>query len=564
MKKSLLLLSMAALTMAANGAEQQDPQLLVGYAITSISPNGQWGVSQVYGDVTLINLQTGKAEATFEHNDALELYYTPGFNNSVSNDGLLLCTDQTTSNATYYYQGEWHTLPTGEFVDSNSSANGITPDGSRICGNLGVGDLMEDNLMIAPVIWDRQDDGSYGDYVILPHPETDIFGATPQYITAIAISEDGHTIAGQITDYRGCFVYPIIYTEDENGNWTYDFPAKDLTNPEGLEVPEYPGEGPEYPSESAFMSEEKAAEYESDYADYLNGLGDEPVAEDYMTEEEMAAYEDAMAEYYEWEELAYAYDDAYYAIIETSANWEMNQVSLNADGTKLGLCQLAEIDIPGYRVPQEAFLPWVFNLDGGEPETYDAKSMYISGFANDYLLAAEIDEETTCYNGWLLKDGEATSLYDYLASKGDDLKSWVDLNLSHEWEYEDENGDLDTESLMYTGMPSASSDMSVLVSWTPSMWDTYAPESYIFHISNDEAGIASVAADSNAAVAIDEEGNLTVGSDIVALAIYDLSGVCLKQVANPAGTVVCDLANGVYVVKTTTANGVVAATKVVK
>ena len=557
---------MAALSVAAN-AGQIDPQLLTGYAITAISANGQWGVSQVYGDVALVNLQTGEVVASFEHDDAADRYYTPGFTNTLSDDGLLLCTDQTSSNATYHYQGAWHTLSTGEYIDSNSSANGITPDGSRICGNLGVGSFMEDYaLMIAPVIWDRQADGSYGDYVILPHPETDVFGAAPQYITATAISADGHTIAGQIVDSRGCFTYPIIYIEDENGNWTYDLPAMDLTNPEGLELPKHPGEAPEYPSESQFMSEEKAAEYEQAVTDFYNGVEtEEPVAEDYMTEEEIEAYEAAMGEFEEWESLAYEYDDAYYAIIDTSVSWEFNQVSLSADGTKLGLCQLTEVIKPGYRVPQEAFFPWIFNLDGSEPETYDETSMYISGFANNYLLAAEVDELTTCYNGWLLKDGEATSLYNYLATKGDDIKSWVDLNLSHEWEVEDgETGDIDVETIMYTGMPSASNDLSVIASWTPSMWDTYAPESYIFNLGSEDSGIAAVVADGSASVSLDEEGNLSVSADIVDLAIYDLSGVCVKHVANPAGTVACDLANGVYVVMTTDANGAVVATKVVK
>lgn len=568
MKKSLLLLSTAALTIAAN-AEQVDPQLLTGYAITAISPNGQWGVSQIYGDVALINLQTGQEVASFIHDDAADHYYTPGFNNTLSNDGLLLCSTQTQSNAEYYYQGNWYTLSTGEYINSNSSANGITPDGSRICGNLGVGSFAEDwALMIAPVIWDRQDDGSYGDYVMLPHPETDIFGATPQYITATAISADGHTIAGQIVDARGCFTYPIIYIEDENGNWTYDLPTKDLINPEGYELPEYPGEYPDYPEASQYMSDEKAAEYEEALNDYYNGVETEkPEVADYMTEEELQAYEDALAEFEEWENLAYEYDDAYYAIVETSFNLEYNQVSLSADGTKLGVCQYTEIVKPGYRIPQEAFFPWVFNLDGSsEPETYDTVSMYISGFANNYLLAAEIDEETQCYNGWLLKDGKASSLYDYLATKGNDIKSWVDLNLSHEWEVEDsETGDIDTETTMYTGMPSASSDMNVIVSWTSSMWGNYEPESYIFHLgSGDSGSIAAVTADGNSLVSLDEEGNLSVGGDIVDLAIYDLSGVCVKHVTNPAGTVACDLANGVYVVKTIDADGVVVATKVVK
>lgn len=567
MKKSLLLLSTAALTIAAN-AGQVEPQLLTGYAITAISPNGQWGVSQIYGDVSLINLQTGQEVASFIHDDEVGIYYLPGFNNTLSNDGLLLCTDHTNSNATYYYQGNWYTLSTGEYVNSNSSANGITPDGSRICGNLGIGSFAEDwALMVAPVIWDRQDDGSYGDYVILPHPETDVFGASPQYITATAISEDGHTIAGQIVDARGAFVYPIIYIEDENGNWTYDLPTKDLINPEGYELPDYPGEGPDYPSASQYMSEDKAAEYEEALNDYYNGVETEmPVAEDYMTEEELEAYEAAVDEYYEWEDLAYAYDDAYYAITETSFNLEFNQVSLSADGTKLGVCQYTEIFIPGYRIPQPAFYPWVFNLDGSsEPETYDTASMYISGFADNYLLAAEFDEDIMCYNGYLLKDGEVTSLYDYLAAQGDDIKSWVDLNLSHDWEIEDsETGDIDTETIMYTGMPSASSDMNVIVSWTQSAWGNYEPESYIFYLGSEDSGIAAVTADGNSLVSLDEEGNLSVSADIVDLAIYDLSGVCVKHVTNPAGTVACDLANGVYVVKTIDADGAVVATKVVK
>lgn len=78
-------------------------------------------------------------------------------------------------------------------------ANGVSGDGSRICGTLdpGVVDSEKSPLAI-PVIWELQSNGTYSEPIILPHPETDWKGECPHSVTAITISEDGNTIVGQV------------------------------------------------------------------------------------------------------------------------------------------------------------------------------------------------------------------------------------------------------------------------------------------------------------------------------------------------------------------------------
>ncbi len=93
--------------------------------------------------------------------------------------------------------------------------------------------------MSVPVLWIRGEDGNFGKPVELPYPTTDITGRVPQYVTAIALSDDGSTVLGQVRDYSGRIHYPIVYTNN-NGEWTYSLPAMSLVNPDNIELPKIP------------------------------------------------------------------------------------------------------------------------------------------------------------------------------------------------------------------------------------------------------------------------------------------------------------------------------------
>lgn len=572
MKKSLLLLSLAATAIVASGAEQKEPKFYSNSAIQNISPNGKWAVSNVYGTVVLINTETGE-ETVFEAGEIDVPFYIIGMGNALSNDGVMLCSTETSSNATYY-DGEWKDLKVGEAANANSSANGITPDGSRICGNLGLMEMtLDDVTMIVPAVWDRQADGSYGDYTILPHPEVDFTNRAPQYITAIVISDDGRTIVGQVVDCRGAFHYPIVYTQNADGEWSYTLPTESLMNPNNVVIPEYPGESPVRPQAEEFLDEESKAAYDEALDAWVASGYDPTLYPDplnYMTDEQRQAYDAADAEYETefaaWSVKYDAFEEAYWAYVEASPNFQFNQIALSPDGKAFAMTHTVEDEsgMGGWMPSASIDHVWVINLENNEITKYEDKLLGVKSWAGGYVLAVETDTETGCFNGYMLKDGQVTSLYDYLCGKGEDIKEWVDLNMTHEtevWDWETET--IVIKSVSYTGVPVASADLGLIASWTSSVWGDYSPESYLFDF-RDSSGIASIKADRKSAIAFDVNGDLTVGEGVAELAVYDLGGVCLMRVANPAAKLSCDIARGVYVVKATYADGTTAAIKAVK
>ena len=140
----------------------------------------------------------------------------------------------------------------------------------------------------------------------------------------------------------------------------------------------------------------------------------------------------------------------------------------------------------------------------------------------------------------------------------------MDLNLTHETEvYDWETETVVIKNEMYTGLPVASRDLSVIASWTQTNWGDFAPESYLFDF-RDSGGVSIMEADKKGAVAFDANGNLTVGTGVVDLAVFEVGGTCVLHVSDPDSTVTCDLSKGIYIVKATFADGSSVVAKAVK
>lgn len=571
MKKSLLpLLMVPVLAANATAAEPQAPKMYDGYMLSAISPNGKFAASDCWGTVIYINLETG-AETTFLADDYGTTQYSLGVGNSLSNDGVLICSNDMNGSATYYDGTEWKTLDIGDNNGVNSSANAITPDGSRICGDLGVREMtLDDAIMCVPVIWNRQSDGSYGEHVRLPYPELDLFGRAPQYVTASHISDDGHTVIGQVTDCRGFMRYPILFQEAADGTWSYTLPFASLFNPDHVVIPEEPGESPRQPIATDFMSEEQRAAYEQAIADWQAAGypqdGSYPKEENYLTAEEKAEFEAATAAYQtayaEWDEKWTAFNEAYWTIADASPNFESNQNALAADGSAFASTNVTEDNSDPW-TPMSFSHPWVYDIASGQTTKYEEKSLGICSYAGGYWLAVETDSDTGCYNGYMLKDGATTNLFDFLCSQGDPIKEWVETNMNHQVEsFDYETETVVTKDVRITGLPHASADLRYIISWTFDVWNqTWEPVSYLFDLGVGVA-ISETFADKKAA-AFDADGNLVLGAEVKAVAIYDVAGRCVKNAA--AQTVACgDLADGVYIVNVTYADGTTASAKVAK
>ncbi|MGM9859621.1 MAG: hypothetical protein ACI31C_02575, partial [Muribaculaceae bacterium] len=231
MKKSLLVIAMMAAGVAAQ-AQFVEPLAMPGYSWQGISPDGKYVVSELNGTLSIINLETYE-EFLYEEDWSTGASYSGGLGNYLSATGIILGSTTSDGNACYWKDGEWFELYSEGTTDCNL-ANGITPDGSRICGSVSQAPFSVDAkvIMQVPCYWDATEDG-YGEYHVLPHPETDFSGRIPQYITALYISEDGKTIAGQVRDYTGFCVYPILYTQNADGEWSYSLPNIETFCPEG-------------------------------------------------------------------------------------------------------------------------------------------------------------------------------------------------------------------------------------------------------------------------------------------------------------------------------------------
>ncbi|MDE6369225.1 MAG: hypothetical protein K2K94_08300, partial [Muribaculaceae bacterium] len=294
MKKSLLFCLAVASCVSPAMADTKTPTIYPDIAFQRISSDGHYAVSEVYGTLTIIDLTDGSIAEQFMPDESWIEYYSIGNGNCFNADGTILVGSITQlGDASYFADGEWHSLSVPNEEKVNIS-NGITPDGSRICGSVGLHDMtLEDVIMQVPVYWDRKDNGDgYGEYHILPYPTKDYFGESPQYVTAVSITSDGKTIVGQMVFGNGAITIPVIYNENEKGEWSYSLPTINLVNPFGIDPVENPGDGPEPPQYEDFMTEDEISAYQEALNDFYNSPGGVswPNYEDYMSEESLNAF----------------------------------------------------------------------------------------------------------------------------------------------------------------------------------------------------------------------------------------------------------------------------------
>lgn len=575
MNKTLLTIFSTAACVGSAFAVAPTPVLYDNAAFYGFSADGRFAVSELNGTMIIFDLQTG--DETVYPEDGIN-YYSRGYGNFITADGSVIVGSTIQSaDAAYCDATGWHQLQVPDENKVNVS-HGITPDGSRICGNVGAHEitLSEDVIMQIPVYWDRNEDGTYGEYHVLPYPTEDFFGATPQYLTAIDISPDGKTIAGQMQDCRGMMAVPIVYTQDEKGDWSYSFPTKDLFNPDGYEQVANPGDCPSMPSQESFMTEEEISEYQQALQAYYDSgyTLPYPAYEDYMTAAEQEAYAAAKSEwdkeYDVWSEKWKAYDDYYMNVMETSPVFLLNSQLMSPEGTSLAVSVETTIDDPdswfGYRI---VYTPWVIDLATNQIMKYESeKSMNISCFANDGVLLAGSERGSVPMEGYVLKDGTVTSIFDFINDLSPEYGDWIKKNMTHEiseYEYDEDTEDWVEvyKEVLFTGIPVATPDLKKLSFWTDAFYWNYDLEAQgvIFDLAA-LGGVDDVVA-VNCGVAF-EGGNLQVTGVAETLAVYDVTGVCLKSVTGAQGTVALDLQHGVYVVKATFAGGVEKVLKIAK
>lgn len=264
-----------------------------------------------------------------------------------------------------------------EYMTSN--IHSITPDASRVCGVVGTGTGMSS----LPFYCDIDENGNFGSINILPYPDKDFFGMRPQYVSATWISEDGKVIAGQVVDPRGLFVYPIVYTQNEQGIWNYVLPSTSLFNMNKLPMPapvgDFEQEFPDakYPDPTTFMNDEELAKWNAAYnrwesSNFAEELSPYNNLDDFLTPEQVQEYIEAELFYNmaieEYNKMNDEYMSRMMEIADTSVFFVRNAMALSADGKWLASSsEILGTDQPvNSPLPNYYYVPYLLNIETGE------------------------------------------------------------------------------------------------------------------------------------------------------------------------------------------------------
>lgn len=587
MKKFLLLSTMFAAAASMMGAPQA--KMYENGAFCGISQNGRYTVSNLMNMMmTIHDLSTDEVIAIYYDEDMGYNEYMPGFGTCVANDGTVVgnaviytfnddYTRYTQEDLAVIFKGEEMIRLSLPYPEYGGTAHAITPDGKYICGIVGNDAFSIDarQSMQLPAIWTLNEDGTYGEPMVLPHPEKDFLGGIPQYVTAISISEDGNTIAGQVVNSSGWYYYPIVYTRDEKGEWSYSFPGIDLflTHPEVV-IPEDPGE---YPDKYDFITEEELAAYNQAMQDWKDAGGNDwenyPNLDNFMTAEEKAAYEEAVKKYQLEKQ---AYDDAVDAATEGAISLVFNNVILSPDGkyyagTVAGLGG-GILGAPGKKSAKfnpfragskseeqyDVDVPYVFNIEDGSYKKYPTESglqITCSAYGNKFVgFEGSVSIGNTRAGVIDLETG-FQSLEDYFAGFAPELKTWIEDNMTHEvvTGY-DENGDLIYEDLVISGIPFCTPNMATITSYAYNVWNgaTYA-DGAVFSGLPEVSGVRNVLNGDNSALNVLKGGIVKVSGN-AEIEVFSTAGTRVFS-GNVSGSVNTGLGNGIYLVRAKFADG---------
>lgn len=563
MKKSLLL---GCLALAAGTVWAIEPQILTDRQIVAFSPDGKWAVSSLNGTMELISLD-GEQNVLFEPDENYVNSYSEGLGNIMSNTGMLLASNSDAAKASYYQNGEWHVVETPD-PKMHNMLNGVTPDGTRMCGSVGLAPIgLEDQKvpMLSPAVWDLQSDGTYK-YTLLPCPATDFTGRVPNYITAVCISDDGKTIAGQINDYSGSISYPILYNLDDDGKWNYSIIGLDLVNPDHLEFPEWPGDGPQYPDMLDFLTEEEKAAYDKALEEWDGDYSHYPNVEDFLSAEGKAEFEKAVDEFEvahdKWYEKSEAFNSVLEKIRETGALFVFNNIFLSPDAKRLGTTAAKAVEDPlswfGYTNYE---YPIIFNLEDDHAQVFDYNdNIRLSGMAEDYTLVGSTEENSGLRLAVICAPGADNfkSMMDFEKEFNPVVYDWLKENCFHDvlaidpetWE------EVILEDTECTGIPRTTRDLKTFALVAENLWDYDAQVySYLFPSGTESSvGVKGIAAGESTLTPM-RGGLIRVQGDVTRIIINDMTGRTVYNGVPSANMVSTNLPSGLYVVRGITASG---------
>lgn len=261
MKKVLLSAVTICCFCAAPAQEAHIPFQSHQAVITSVSSNGNWAVGSTQGVGYFVDAKTEKLEV-FEENG---MFYDI---NTVSDSGIAggsVTPDYDTQTACYItFDKGFVKLPVSENSGASSCA-GSSNDGSFLAGNIS---LMEpyqggEQSVQIPVIWYRNAQGEYDMHEFLPFNKIGYDKRLTQGAYVLGISGDGLTIFGRIIDGSGTVYLPVVWkrTSTQSRDWVYSELCTDYAFNKDMPCPEWPQYKPAEPDVTQYYSDEELAAY---------------------------------------------------------------------------------------------------------------------------------------------------------------------------------------------------------------------------------------------------------------------------------------------------------------
>lgn len=557
MIKHLLLASL--LLIPSLGSEAQTIKKVTNLTVYNLSQNGRYACAANQGLVTFWDTENENAVTTFTDDE----YYCQG----VSNDGLMAGSKGTVGaeRPVLFSTDKVISLPMpGDRNWNYGGAFGITSDGKMACGILSDGslDVMDNVTTILPFVWDI--DGDNITCTALPYPEKDATGRAPQGIHPIFIAENKNRIIGREIDYSGMSGAIVVWNRTAPGEpWEYTVLGEDLLYKDGPAFPEYPND-PQPVDYHDYMTDEELAAYEQAYNDWaLNGwIGDAPLIEDYILDESMRnkylqdldQYNKDLADFNEkLEEFNNVYSER-----KTEYDLDLYSLVASFNGRYVG-CTLKKMEF----YPDQDSYPCYYDLDDGnkfvsleDDQFYDCGTAgYITDKGDLVITKPAVAGIYDARNSFVVPAGEnkKINVYDYLSSTNNgkvNRNTFVDAGLT-------------MNDSVFVGTAYLSADGVNAAGWYVNP-DNFTSTAWALN-SYSATGIAPTLVNKTGAVLrsnVVENGRIEFLADVEKVTLFDLNGTTVFRGEPENNGVIVPVKKGMYVLKSELKDGSVRTDKI--
>ena len=561
MKKTLLLSALSLACLSQVDAIAQKINVVDGVTIWTNSPNGRWACSSTEGTAYFWDTQT---TVPMMYND--QPYAVDGINNdgwaagSIGEPGaekpILLSPD---------CEVKMLPIPEGSEMVYGSARN-LTEDGQMVCGFLQPNVNAFDNVISAyPYIWEISGDNITA--TPLPYPEKDFTGRAPQGNYPLFISADKNRIIGRQIDFSGSAGVPIIWDKDSEGNWTYRTFGEDIVFKDGEEFPEWPDVEPKEPEAGNYMTEEELNAYQADYDEWVASgyVGEMPAYENYINDAEKKAQ--YLADKAAYEEAKYEYDvkvtvflDIFFSRLSGTV-FDLYSLSASDNGRYMGFT----VKTSNEETMERFYNPAILDLNTNEYKVLDGGGNACIGnrITDNGDVVYRIPYSGTQYDpvdARIIMNGSSTSMTipEYLSLRTNGKvndQTFIDAGLSYTYTDYTTGEPVEVTDKILTGTANVSANGLAFIGFGSDP-NTFALKSWAID-ATEFASVNSVKTDNERIIRTNliSDGKVEFLSEVESATLYGLDGSMRMSVNNPGSEMSMPNEKGVYILRSVTTDG---------